>query len=133
MRISHVFAACALGAVLACTLGVLAGSSGFGLATEDIFWRIRVPRVLAGFGAGAALAVSGALMQLLTRNALADPYVLGVAGGASVGTSATRFWPGVQAASISRGREPTPNASTCNAFVSPASSNGPTGLSSIAV
>ena len=44
-----------------------------------------MPRVLAGFGAGAALALSGALMQLLTRNALADPYVLGVAGGAAVG------------------------------------------------
>ena len=44
-----------------------------------------MPRVLAGFGAGAALGVAGALMQLLTRNALADPYVLGVAGGASVG------------------------------------------------
>src|SRR5688572_33336509 len=85
MRISHVLALCAVGAVLACALGVLAGSSGFGMATDDIFWRIRVPRVLAGFGAGAALAVSGALMQLLTRNALADPYVLGVAGGASVG------------------------------------------------
>ena len=58
---------------------------GFGAASPDIFWQIRVPRVLAGFGAGAALALSGALMQLLTRNALADPYVLGVAGGASVG------------------------------------------------
>ena len=76
----------ALGLVLAvCVLGVLAGSSGFGWAEPDIVWRIRVPRVLAGFGAGAALAISGALMQALTRNALADPYVLGVAGGASVG------------------------------------------------
>ena len=73
-------------AVLACVLGVLAGSSGFGVASADIMASIRVPRVLAGFGAGAALAVSGALMQLLTRNALADPYVLGVAaGGAAVG------------------------------------------------
>jgi len=79
----------ALAVVLAvCALGVLAGSSGFGWAAPDIVWRIRVPRVLAGFGAGAALAVSGALMQALTRNALADPYVLGVAGGASVGALA---------------------------------------------
>ena len=79
----------ALALVLAvCVLGVLAGSSGFGWAAPDIVWRIRVPRVLAGFGAGAALAVSGALMQALTRNALADPYVLGVAGGASVGALA---------------------------------------------
>ena len=44
---------------------------------------------LAGFGAGAALALAGALMQLLTRNALADLYVLGVAGGASVGALGT--------------------------------------------
>ena len=72
-------------ALLACVVGVLAGSSGFGVASPDIMASIRVPRVLAGFGAGAALAVSGALMQLLTRNALADPYVLGVAGGAAVG------------------------------------------------
>ena len=72
-------------AALACVVGVLAGSFGFGVASPDIMASIRVPRVLAGFGAGAALAVSGALMQLLTRNALADPYVLGVAGGAAVG------------------------------------------------
>jgi iron complex transport system permease protein len=71
--------------VLACVVGVLAGSSGFGVASADIMVSIRLPRVLAGFGAGAALALSGALMQLLTRNALADPYVLGVAGGAAVG------------------------------------------------
>lgn len=78
-----------LGLVLSvCLLGVLTGSSGFGWAASDIVWGIRVPRVLAGFGAGAALAVSGALMQALTRNALADPYVLGVAGGASVGALA---------------------------------------------
>ena len=72
-------------ALLACGIGLLAGSSGWGIAADDILWRIRAPRVLAGFGAGAALALAGALMQLLTRNALADPYVLGVSGGASVG------------------------------------------------
>ena len=75
----------ATAALLACIVGVLAGSSGFGVASSEIMVSIRIPRVLAGFGAGAALAVSGALMQLLTRNALADPYVLGVAGGAAVG------------------------------------------------
>jgi iron complex transport system permease protein len=66
-------------------LGLVAGSSGWGFATPDILWKIRAPRVLAGFGAGAALALGGALMQLLTRNPLADPYVLGISGGASVG------------------------------------------------
>jgi iron complex transport system permease protein len=72
-------------AVAAVALGLAAGSAGWGFAAPDIVWRIRLPRVLAGFGAGAALALAGALMQLLTRNALADPYVLGVSGGASVG------------------------------------------------
>ena len=72
-------------AVVAVAVGVSAGSSGWGWATPEILWKIRVPRVLAGFGAGAALALAGALMQLLTRNPLADPYVLGLSGGASVG------------------------------------------------
>ncbi|MEO5881218.1 MAG: iron ABC transporter permease [Caldimonas sp.] len=85
MRARHALALTALVAAGACGLGALAGSTGMGAASPEIFWQIRVPRVLAGFGAGAALALAGALMQLLTRNALADPYVLGVAGGASVG------------------------------------------------
>ena len=87
MTSSRAIALAVAAAVLACIAGVLAGSSGFGLASADIIASIRVPRVLAGFGAGAALAVSGALMQLLTRNALADPYVLGVAGAWRFGAS----------------------------------------------
>jgi len=84
-RWSRWLPAVALFAALALLFGLAAGSSGWGWASDDILWRIRVPRVLAGFGAGAALAVAGALMQLLTRNALADPAVLGVSGGAGVG------------------------------------------------
>ena len=72
-------------ALCATAVGLAAGSSGWGYATPEILWQIRAPRVLAGFGAGAALALSGALMQMLTRNPLADPYVLGISGGASVG------------------------------------------------
>ena len=64
-------------ALAAVALGLAAGSSGWGYASPDIVRQIRMPRVLAGFGAGAALAVAGALMQLLTRNALADPYEIG--------------------------------------------------------
>ena len=71
-------------ALLALVAGLAAGSAGWWPA-PDILWRIRAPRVLAGFGAGAALALAGALMQLLTRNALADPAVLGISGGAGVG------------------------------------------------
>jgi iron complex transport system permease protein len=47
--------------------------------------RLRLPRVLLGALAGAGLAVSGAAFQALTRNPLADPAVLGVAGGAALG------------------------------------------------
>ncbi len=101
MTTRRVFALIAFAAVVACALGVLAGSSGFGLASGEIVWSIRVPRVLAGFGAGAALALSGALMQLLTRNALADPYVLGVAGGASVGALGAMLAAGALGAQLS--------------------------------
>lgn len=45
---------------------------------------LRLPRSLAAFGTGALLALAGALMQVLLRNPLADPYVLGLSGGASV-------------------------------------------------
>ena len=45
---------------------------------------LRLPRALAGFAVGGMLALAGALLQVLLRNPLADPYVLGVSGGASV-------------------------------------------------
>jgi iron complex transport system permease protein len=44
---------------------------------------LRLPRTLTAFGVGALLAVAGALMQVLLRNPLGDPYVLGVSGGAA--------------------------------------------------
>ncbi|MDR0251267.1 MAG: iron ABC transporter permease [Burkholderiales bacterium] len=46
---------------------------------------LRLPRALAAFACGGLLALAGAIMQLLLRNPLADPYVLGVSGGAAVG------------------------------------------------
>ena len=49
-----------------------------------IILEIRLPRVLSGFCVGAMLALAGCLMQVLLRNPLADPYVLGVSGGAAV-------------------------------------------------
>jgi iron complex transport system permease protein len=104
MQIRHALALTALVAVGACGVGVLAGSTGIGAASPEIFWQIRVSRVLAGFGAGAALALAGALMQLLTRNALADPYVLGVAGGASVGALGTLLLAGSVGGSFSEWR-----------------------------
>lgn len=50
-----------------------------------IVWELRIPRSLAAYGVGGLLALSGCLMQILVRNPLADPYTLGLSGGASVG------------------------------------------------
>lgn len=50
---------------------------------------IRLPRTLAAFVTGAALALAGVLMQVLLRNPLADPYILGLSGGAAVGALAS--------------------------------------------
>ena len=63
----------------------LAALTGGGdAATRSVLLAVRLPRVLAGFGVGGLLALSGALLQALFRNPLADPYVLGVSGGAAV-------------------------------------------------
>jgi len=51
----------------------------------EIVMRLRLPRALAAFAVGGLLALAGALMQVLLRNPLADPYVLGLSGGAAVG------------------------------------------------
>ena len=49
---------------------------------------LRLPRALAAFAVGGLLALAGALMQALLRNPLADPYILGISGGAAVGALA---------------------------------------------
>lgn len=51
----------------------------------DVIWRLRAPRAAAAFACGGLLAAAGALLQALLRNALADPYVLGVSSGAALG------------------------------------------------
>ena len=55
------------------------------LTEKVVLWDIRVPRTIMGICVGAALAVSGAVMQGLFRNPLADPGLLGVGTGASLG------------------------------------------------
>lgn len=60
-------------------------AKGTPLAHEIIF-QIRLPRVLTAFTTGGLLALAGAMMQVLVRNPLADPYVLGISGGAAVVT-----------------------------------------------
>ena len=52
---------------------------------ETVVWELRAPRVATAFVVGAMLALAGVHMQVLLRNPLADPYVLGVSGGAAVG------------------------------------------------
>lgn len=51
----------------------------------EVVARLRLPRALGAFACGGLLALAGALMQVLLRNPLADPYVLGISGGAGVG------------------------------------------------
>jgi iron complex transport system permease protein len=86
-------------AVAAAMFGLSAGPSGLGAAeilsvlggngesdaAADIVLRVRLPRVILGALVGASLAVAGVLFQALLRNPLADPYVLGVSGGAALG------------------------------------------------
>jgi len=83
---------------VAAVLGVAVGSAGVPLEdvlqalrgasdepTRVIVWELRLPRILLAALVGGALALAGAVFQALLRNPLADPYVLGVSGGAAVG------------------------------------------------
>lgn len=63
-------------------IGSLAGRSDS--LSSTVVWDLRLPRALNAFATGGLLALGGALMQVLLRNPLADPYILGVSGGASV-------------------------------------------------
>jgi len=56
--------------------------------TSQIFWQLRVPRVVMAFLAGAGLAAGGLAFQAVFRNPLAEPFTLGVASGAALGASA---------------------------------------------
>lgn len=56
-------------------------------AEKNIVWDIRLPRVLLGAIVGGGLAIVGVAIQALVKNSLADPYILGVSSGASVGAT----------------------------------------------
>ncbi len=65
---------------------VFAALTGTGSGIEsDVIRHLRLPRAVAVFVCGGLLSMAGALMQVLLRNPLADPYVLGISGGAAVG------------------------------------------------
>ena len=82
------------------TLAEIAGSilSSESNLNSQVLQEIRIPRTLAAFVTGGLLALSGAIMQVLLRNPLADPYILGISGGAAVGAlsaillGASGFW-----------------------------------------
>ena len=56
-------------------------------AIHDVVWLIRLPRVLLALAVGMALSVCGVVMQAIVQNPLADPYVLGISSGASLGAT----------------------------------------------
>lgn len=58
-------------------------------AVHDIVWLIRLPRVVLAVLVGMGLSVVGAVMQAIVKNPLADPYVLGISSGASLGATLT--------------------------------------------
>lgn len=64
---------------------VVAALTGHTGAAADVVMQLRLPRALGAFACGGLLALAGALMQVLLRNPLGDPYVLGISGGAAVG------------------------------------------------
>ena len=86
LAVAAVLASVMLGSVHVAPGEVLAVFSGQGSdLARMLVLDLRLPRTLAAFATGGLLAVAGALMQVLLRNPLADPYVLGISGGAAVG------------------------------------------------
>lgn len=79
-----------LGGVLDALLGTVGIDTPWTTSALErrILLHIRLPRVVLGVTVGASLAVSGAAMQALFRNPLADPGLIGVAGGAALGAVA---------------------------------------------
>jgi iron complex transport system permease protein len=96
-----ILAALALVALAAVAFALAAGSVdiGVGAVARALLWpsddadgavvrELRLPRAMAAFAVGALLALAGTIMQVLLRNPLADPYVLGLSGGAACGALA---------------------------------------------
>ena len=90
--------ACVVGSVDVSLLELLSGLveiiRGEPSTMAAVLLDLRLSRALAAFATGAALAMAGVMMQTLLRNPLADPYVLGVSGGASVGALAAMLLAG---------------------------------------
>ena len=72
------------------TLSALAGTASE--KTNSLILDLRLPRALTAFSVGGLLAIAGVLMQVLLRNPLADPYILGSSGGAAVAALAAMLF-----------------------------------------
>ena len=66
--------------------GIGSSYSGTG-PISDVVWLIRMPRIVLAISVGAGLSVAGIVMQAIVKNPLADPYILGVSSGASLGAT----------------------------------------------
>jgi iron complex transport system permease protein len=77
----------------------LAGGRGPSVGADAIVWELRSPRTALAALCGAGLALVGAAMQAVVANPLADPYILGVSSGASVGAVGVMLW-GAGASSV---------------------------------
>ena len=103
-RLLLVFALLTVMALCAIAVGLSVGSVKMSFAevtagvfdptapTASVIRDLRLPRTLAAFACGGLLALAGALMQVLLRNPLADPYILGISGGAGVGALLAIFF-----------------------------------------
>lgn len=95
-------------------LTIFADLSAGGQASRQILTLIRIPRVLTAMIAGAALALSGAQMQSIFRNPLADPHIMGISSGAALGAAfVTMAVPAATVAGIT-----TATAAAAGAFAS---------------
>lgn len=80
------------------TVRVLLGAEPSDPRWQVIVWNMRLPRVLTALAAGSALGVAGLQLQTLFRNTLADPYILGVSSGASLGVAVVVLFGGAAGA-----------------------------------
>src|SRR5438552_18078512 len=84
--VRYVLLAAAVLTTLAAALLLGPANVPFGdLLASPIVWQLRLPRALLAFLVGGALGVSGVGLQALVRNPLADPFLLGLSGGAGLG------------------------------------------------
>jgi len=85
LALASFWTALAAGSIAVEAGDVLSALLGQPAPGADVVLQLRLPRALAAFACGGLLALAGALMQVLLRNPLADPYILGISGGAGVG------------------------------------------------